>query len=126
MLLYGGKVQNVMVWVIPIIFVFLWFCPLLRSTAYFYKLRFLQKSDLLGDIYLSVIKSFRLCGRVFWLLIDHLFLDKLVMELAVVLSHICLRMFRKLHSKPIFGGMIVLLLLVGMLWYSYRAGEING
>ncbi|MBQ7632988.1 MAG: hypothetical protein IJS88_02590 [Alphaproteobacteria bacterium] len=125
-LLYGGKVQNVMVWVIPIIFVFLWFCPLLRSTAYFYKLRFLQKSDLLGDIYLSVIKSFRLCGRVFWLLIDHLFLDKLVMELAVVLSHICLRMFRKLHSKPIFGGMIVLLLLVGMLWYSYRAGEING
>ena len=121
-LLYKAQWQNTALWAAPLIFALLCICPLLWQTAYFYKVRFWQKGEALNRIYLVVIKSVRLCGRVFWLLIDRLFLEKVVLETAMAVSHVCLRLFRKLHNKPVLGGLAVVSLLIGLLWYSYMAG----
>jgi len=124
---YGVGVKNVLIWLTPVVLAVLIMCPLLWKTAYFYKIRCLQTGDILGRIYRVVIRSFRLCGRFFWLLLDRLFLDKFVLGVAMIFSHLCLRMFRRLHGKPFLGGLTVLLLLVGLLWLSHRAGGgLNG
>ncbi len=126
-LLYQEQRNNPIVWVAPVVFALLCMCPLLWKSAYFYKVRYWQKGDIINRIYRVAIKSFRLCGKVFWLLIDRLFLEKVVLGTAAALSHICLRVFRRLHGNPLLGGLTVVILLIGLLWCSYRAGgRING
>ena len=121
-LLYRAQWKNPALWAVPAVFALLCACPLLWKTAYFYKVRYWQRGDVLNRIYLVIIKSFRLCGRVFWLLIDRLFLDKVILGTAVGASHVCLRTFRKIHTKPLFGGVVIVLAMIGLLWYSYLAG----
>ena len=121
-LLYRAQWKNAVLWAAPPIFALLCICPLWWKVAYFYKVRLWQRGDVLKRIYLVIIKSFRLCGRVFWLLIDRLFLDRVVLGTAVAVSHICLRTFRKVHTKPLLGGFAIVLLLIGLLWYSRLAG----
>lgn len=121
-LLYKAKLTNVAMWGTLAVLILASICPLLRKLAYFYKIRFLQNGDIIGRIYLFVIKSLRLCGRVFWLLVDRLFLDKIMLGFSIVCSQMMLRLFRRLHGKPFWGGVTVVVLLIGLLWYSYQAG----
>lgn len=126
-LLYGMQWQNLLVWSAPLLFVLLLFIPWLRKTAVFYKISWLQKGNILGRIYHNLIKSFRLCGRVFWLLFDHLFLEKIVLGTAIACSGICLRLFRRLHTSTVIGSLMVIFVLIMLLWYSYLSGgHING
>jgi uncharacterized membrane protein len=63
-----------------------------------------------------------LCGRVFWLLFDHLFLEKIVLGTAIAGSGICLRLFRRLHTSTVIGSLMVVFVLIMLLWYSYLSG----
>ena len=126
-LLYRAQWQNIQIWAVPAVFVLLLFIPWLRKTVYFYKVGWLQRGDILGRIYHALIKSFRWCGRVFWLLFDRLFLEKIVLGSAIVLSGGCLRVFRRLHGSAVIGGLLVVVVLLMLLWYSYLSGGmVNG
>ena len=117
-LLYRAKWNNAVIWAAPLTFSLLCICPLLWKTAYFYKVKFLQKGNVLNRIYQVVIESVRLCGRVFWLLVDRLFLDKVVLGAAIGVSGVCLRIFRKIHTKPLLGALMIVVFMISLLWFS--------
>ena len=123
--LFKAQILKLPVWGIGTIFTGLIFCPLWQKMAFLYKIKSLQNQDYLIKIYRWAIKSLRLSGRVFWLLIDRLFLEKLILGTSVWGSHLCLRAFRNIHKYRIVGGMMVVTILVLLLGISYWQGMIN-
>lgn len=120
--LYTAQVYKAPVWGTALAFTLLVVLPIWHKTAGLYEISFLQQNDILGKIYKWVIKSLRLSGRVFWLLIDRLFLEKIVLETAVALSKTSLRLFRRLHNNGFVGVMLIVIILAVLLIVSAQQG----
>lgn len=117
-LLQDWRYAEPSVWGAAIIFALLCAFNPLEKMSFLYKIKIMQNGDVLGRIYHILIKSLRLCGRIFWLLIDRLFMEKFV--LAVLISGVgcTLRFFGKMHAGK-FGGIVAFVLLILLLWCSY-------
>lgn len=105
-------------WGGAVLFAVLCACNPLAKTDFVYGIKTLQNNDLLGRIYHVLIKSLRLCGRVFWLLIDRLFVEKIVLSVLTSGVGAVLRFSRKLNTGK-FGSILALILLVALLSVSY-------
>lgn len=84
-----------------------------------YDVPFLQKDKLLEGLYRKIVRSLRMFGRLAGLLIDRFLLEKVMLSAAIAVSTTCTRMFRRMHSSPLTGGVAVLCILCAALWYSY-------
>ena len=94
----------------------------LAKMSFVYDIGILQDKDVLGRIYHIIIKSLRLCGRGFWLLIDRLFMEKIVLTILASCIEGTLRFFRKLRAGGLSGLLAVILLFL-LLWLSYYVGR---
>ena len=106
--------------------VFALFCAYnpLAKMEFVYGMNDLQNRDVFGKIYHILIKSLRLCGRFFWLLIDRLFMEKFILALFISLINRSLYFFRRMHNSKIGGSFAAIVLLMVLLGYSYYlAGE---
>lgn len=120
--LYAAQFYKAPVWGTALTFLLLCRLPLWQKTAALYQVPALQNSDALGSFYRGLFQSLRLSGRVFWLLIDRLFLEKIVLGTAIYLSKICLRTFKYVHTHRLIGGIVVIVVLALLLELSYRQG----
>lgn len=90
-----------------------------------YNFESLKNVDVFGGIYHVLIKSLRLSGRVFWLLIDRLFVEKIVLSMLISTIRTILSIFRKLHTGRlgvILAFVLAILLLFGV--YYIRRNEL--
>lgn len=85
-----------------------------------YDVACLQEDKFLDGLYRKIVRSLRMCGRLSGLLIDRVFLEKIILSAAIAVSTAFIRMFRRLHSSPVAGGLTVLCVLGAALWYSYK------
>ena len=90
----------------------------LEKMSFIYKVKSLQNNDVLGRVYHVLIKSLRLCGRFFWLLIDRLFMEKIVLALLTSGVGGTLRFLSKLQTGG-RGGIVAFILLILLLLASY-------
>lgn len=90
-----------------------------------YTISKLQEYDFCGNFYLTIVRILRLSGRIFGLLIDHVFLERIVLGFAQNISVSGLRAFRRLHSSPLIGGTVVLFILGILIWFSYQSAGDN-
>ena len=107
------------VWGGAIVFALLCAYNPLQKTEFVYDISALQNKDILGRIYHILIKSLRLCGKFFWLLIDRLFMEKMVLMFLISVVGGTLRFFRRLNTGK-FGGLSAFTLLILLLWLSYQ------
>ena len=122
-LLYSAAPDNYVIWGSALVFVCLLLCAPLRKLRIFYKMEQLQQYNFLGGVYHGVIKTVRWSGRILGVLVDHVFLERIVLAFAQSVSVSGLRLFRRLHTSPVGGGITVLMLLGALLWYTYRCAE---
>ena len=87
-----------------------------------YNVSFLQTEDILGRTYITLIKSLRLCGKLCWLIIDQLFLEKIIINFFTMIFHFILKIFNRLHNSRIVGFSLLLLLLWSLVLLSYNQG----
>ncbi len=106
-------------------FVFILFCmysPLWRL-RFVYKQEYIQNNDFIGQFYkYAFVKPLRLIGRFLWLLIDHLFIEQIIIGFCLSAAQRGLRFFRQLHKNTTLGGTIIVILIGLMLWFSYIMG----
>ena len=114
------KIFEPELWGFSVAFVILSLCtPLWHVNLFFAKQKY-QQIDWIGKVYkYALIKPLRLSGRVLWLLIDHLFMEKIIIGFSINVAQCSLRFFRRLHSNKHLGGLIVLTLLAGFLCLAY-------
>ncbi|MBR3676311.1 MAG: hypothetical protein IKN71_04175 [Alphaproteobacteria bacterium] len=120
--LYAAQITKAPVWGTALAFTLLVLLPIWHKTAGIYEIEFLQNNDILSKIYKWAIKSLRLSGRVFWLLIDRLFLEKIVLETAIIASKVSLRLFRRLHNNGFVGALFIAAVLILLLYFSAKQG----
>ena len=118
-LLQDWRYAEPSVWIGSVVFVLLCAYNPMAETEFVYGIDTLQNNDILGRIYHILIKSLRLCGRFFWLLIDRLFMEKFVLALFISAIEQSLRFFRRLHNSKLGGGFVAIVLLIALLGYSY-------
>lgn len=117
--------ENYAVWGSVIVFPALMLLMPVTKMRALYDIPFLQENKFWDFSYHRIVRSLRMCGRFAGLLIDRLFLEKVMLSAATAVSVACIRMFRRLHGNPFFGGLTVLCLLGGVLWYSYQSARGN-
>lgn len=118
-LLHEVRIEDYAVWVSVTVFTILVLMPL-QKLSVLYDVPALQENRILEGFYRWIVRSLRMCGRLAGLLIDRVFLEKIILSAAVAVSTSCIRMFRRLHGSPLLGGLTVMCLLGAALWYSYR------
>ena len=101
-----------------VFFLFVWILPS-QKLQKLYKNQWLQEADLLGEVYSEIVKVLRLCGRILGILVDRVFLEKVILASASLLSTTGLKLFRRLHANRLIGGLSVICVLSALLWYSY-------
>ena len=124
-LLQDYQYKEPVVWFPILVFIFLCWCNPLSRLSFVYNIDVWQNGDVLGRFYHILIKSLRLCGKFFWLLIDRLFMEKVVLNLLSSILTKSLRFFRMLHDSKLGGGMTVVVLIIVLLWYSYYNAEVR-
>lgn len=98
------------------------FSPLVQFNK-LYTILWLQNNNWLGTFYkYAIVKPLRLSGKLLWLLVDRLLIEKILMGFALSLTLRCLHFFRQLHNNITLGGAMILLLLGVLLWLSYSMG----
>ena len=117
--------QRIIIWTIPILFMILCkFSPLYKTTL-LYSISTLQNNDLLGYIYHILISSIKLCGRIFWILINHIVIEKIILGNVTSFIQKGFYFFRRLHNNQFSGGITVIILLLMLCWFSYYQGSIK-
>lgn len=91
----------------------------LKKMAKLYDIAYIQNSDIIGSLYHCMVHYLRLCGRLLELLVNHMFLEKIVLGMAMGISIAGLKLFRRLHSSRFFGGTLAGGILLFLLWFSY-------
>lgn len=108
---------------------FIVFCCIhpLQKLSVLYRNSRLQNLDFFGALYRTLVKSLRLCGKILWLLVDRLLMEKVIIGIIKLLGKGNIRLFRTLHQSRLGGGFFVLILLLILIWISYQqGGQING
>ena len=95
----------------------------LQKLSLLYQRNAVQKMEVFVFMYKTLIKSLRLSGKILWLLVDRLLMEKMVMNIIKFLGNANIRLFRRLHQSRLGGSFFVLILLVFLLWLSYQQGE---
>ena len=122
LLLQDWRLAEPSVWGIAIIFALLCAYNPLRKTEFVYGMQEFQNMDVLGRLYHVLIKSLRLSGKFFWLLIDRLFMEKILLAFFASMSRGVLRFFRNLYNGS-FGSVLAFALVILLLWLSYWSGS---
>ena len=88
-----------------------------------YHLHSLQNNDYVGMFYkYALIKPLRWGGRFLWILVDHLFIERIITGFLLSIAQGGLRFFRRLHNNTTLGSTVIVTILVIMLWLSYIWG----
>ncbi|MBO6282198.1 MAG: hypothetical protein J6N49_06700 [Alphaproteobacteria bacterium] len=99
----------------------------LQKMSILYSNKWVQTLDFFGILYRTLIKSLRLSGKILWLLVDRLLMEKVILGLIKLLGKSNIRLFRQVHQSRLGGGGVVLIVLILIIWLSYRQGvHING
>lgn len=91
----------------------------LKKFAALYEVKFIQNGDIIGSLYHLIIRYMRVFGRLSGLLVNHIFLEKIALNLAMGVSVSGLKLFRRLHGSRFFGGILSGGVLLFLLWLSY-------
>lgn len=124
-LLYGAQFGKSSVWGFLSIFIALCLISPLGKIPDIKYVKFLQNGDYLGDFYLFLIKSIRRSGKMLWLIIDHFFMEKIILRFSSVFVGGQLRWFRKVHNSRLWGGTTAVVVLLILLWFSFKNGGLG-
>ena len=99
----------------------------LQKMSVLYSNKWVQNLDFFGILYRTLIKSLRLSGKILWLLVDRLLMEKVILGIIKLLGKSNIRLFRQIHQSRLGGGFVVLIVLILLIWLSYQqGGQING
>ena len=88
----------------------------------FYQTKWLQNLNGFNTLYVTLVHSAQLLGRFLLLLIDRVFIEKIVIKNTVLLTQSGLRVFRK-SSNSLKSVLFIVTLLFLLLWISFRSGN---
>lgn len=108
---------------VPIVFVLLCLFNPLHKLSYFYTKTDIQNFEFFAFLYNNLITFLQISGKVLWLLIDRLFMDKIFIRFTVWSAKSGLSLFRKAHQSPLLGGFFVLLFIIILFMWSYNLRE---
>ncbi|MBR1825993.1 MAG: hypothetical protein IJ770_05350 [Alphaproteobacteria bacterium] len=120
-LLQSAADGGYIIWGSAVVFIGLLICSPLWKLQVFYKMEGLQHCDFWGSFYQSIVRVFRMVGRVLAVLVDFVFLERILLVFAQSVSISGLRLFRRLHANKIGGTVAVFMVLGVLLWYTYRS-----
>lgn len=104
-------------------FVFLFCCLLpFGFCKKLYQVEWLQNLNGFNTLYTTLIYSAQLLGRFFLLLIDRVFIEKIVIRNSIVMTQSSLRTFRRLSGNA-KSVLFILTLLLVLLWLSFKQGS---
>lgn len=82
-----------------------------------------KNKDWLGFLYkYAIIKPLRLSGRILWLLIDYLLVEKIIIGIAQTVAKKGLYGFRNIHRNTSLGVPFIILIIIGLLCISFVYG----
>lgn len=122
-LLYYFHDYHISVIGMPAVFVLLCLFNPLQKLSYFYGKPNVQNLGLFISLYKNLITFLQISGKVLWLLIDRLFMDKIFIRFTVWSARSGLSLFRKAHQSPMLGGFFVLLFIIILFMWSYHLRE---
>lgn len=125
MLLYGIRIGEISVWGFTGAFLLICLFSPLNKIQRIAFLQEIREKDILGAVYRFLIKSVRRCGRMLWLIIDHLFMEKFVLKFVSLIAVSQLRLFRTVHNSRLWGGTTAVAVLALLLWLSFKNGGLN-
>ena len=108
---------------VPVVFVLLCLFNPLHKLSYFYTKTDIQNFEFFAFLYNNLITFLQISGKVLWLLIDRLFMDKIFIRFTVWSAKSGLSLFRKAHQSPLLGGFFVLLFIIILFMWSYNLRE---
>ena len=93
----------------------------LKQLDKFYDKAEIQESDYLSNIYeLLIVTPIKVIGRVLWLLIDFVFIERTVISSIQNALRFMVYVFKKIHSGRFFGEILFVLLGLGIvltIWF---------
>jgi len=102
------------------VFLFLSFLPVPTFILQSGRRKKLQKFDIPDNFYqVFFIDPLRACGRVLWLLVDWLFVEKFIVGTLQAFLLTAVRLFRNIHYNWRLGSSFLMLLLIVLLWLAY-------
>lgn len=122
LLWYYFHTNEISVFGVTITFIILSCVNPMQKLSKLYRNKFIQQTDAIGMVYKTLVKSLRLCGKILWLLVDRLFMDKVIIGIIKLFGYINIRIFRQLHRSLLGGSCFVILILIFLFWASYKQG----
>ena len=115
--------NDIAVWGWSIAFIILCVFNPFKHWVLLYDNFIIQNFDGFGYFYkYFIIKPVRFCGKFLWLLIDWLFVEKIILNIMSMFVQLCIRLFRKIHNRSIEGSLVVIILIFILLIISYKLG----
>lgn len=107
-----------------LVFLFISFLPVPAFILQYCKQNKIQFLSVSADFYQRVfIAPLQFTGRILWLLVDWMFVEKLLVGTLQTFLLAFVRLFRNMHYNRIIGGLFLLLLLSGLLAASFYQGR---
>lgn len=124
--LWDVDIKAVEVWGSMVLFcVLCLYSPLSRS-AKFYQWQGLQNADVIGMIYDNLLLApLRFGGRFLWLLVDWVFIEKVIVGAVSGGVQGSIRFFRQLHTSRFWGPASIVIVTAALLWFSFEWGRLR-
>lgn len=106
------------------VFVLLLLLNPLRHLSRFYHYEKLQQADYISGFYeVFIIGPIKILGRILWLTIDFLLIEKTIINFLDKMMRLLISLFLKLHTNSLWGYAFFLLLGAGMVAVVCLRGE---
>lgn len=115
-----AEVAALPVYGMPLVFLVSCLLPFNFCTR-LYQIKWLQYFDGFTVLYTTLVHSAQLLGRFLLLLIDRVFIERIVIGNSLSLAQSSLRAFRRLSSS-LKSVLLITALIIFLLWLSFRQG----
>ncbi|MBR2137288.1 MAG: hypothetical protein IJ852_04955 [Alphaproteobacteria bacterium] len=114
---------DLIAWIFPLVFLLICIIPVKHPLKFSVQD---NQTDAVSALYKYIlIRPIKLCGRLLWLWVDRMLVEKLILGLIITFARSCLRLFRRAHSNGLIGALIVIIFTCLLLWSSFLNGEIG-
>ncbi len=95
----------------------------LRKLDRWYESDTVQEADYLNTLYeLLIITPIKVIGRVLWLTVDFIFIERTIINSVQNALKFMIFIFRRIHSGTLGGAILFILLGFAVIWWSWRYG----
>ena len=95
----------------------------LRKLDRWYESDIVQEADYLNALYeLLIITPIKVIGRVLWLTVDFIFIERTIINSVQNALKFMIFIFRRIHSGTLGGAILFILLGFAVIWWSWRYG----